>query len=497
MNALLRKLSQWSQWIEDNPPLRGVNWTSALELALRLINWAWAIAFARQSPALTKSLFNQIMRFIAEQSVYISRHLSAYSSANNHLIGEAAGLAVVGLCFPWLRHAAEWCDIGFRILEREIERQISTDGVPVEQATHYLAFVLDFNLIVWKLAQLNGFDPPRVWDERLGAACTFITHITDDAGHVPAIGDSDDAWVVQLDDRNEVNNFRALLATAAVLLKRSDLKACAYRWDEKSQWLLGEPGRLAFEALPVTSPELGSRLFAAGGYGVMRASGRVIVSDFGPLGYLSTAAHGHADALNLLVSVDGFPFIVDSGTYAYQEGDMWRGFFRSTAAHNTVVIDGQNQSEIQGTFLWGRKAKAHLLLWQPGSDVDILMAEHDGYAKFGIIHRRLVMFHKPDWLVVGDELLGRGRHQVEQFWHLPPSFKADVVNNRILITDSQHTWEMIVDNISPTSISILYGEKDPIQGWFSSRQYAHKIPAITIRIAVNKMLPARLATIFD
>ncbi len=486
---------QWQGWIEGNPPLRGINWTSSLELALRLINWSWALAFARRSPALTETLFTQIMQSVTEQTTYISRHLSAYSSANNHLIGEAAGLAVSGLCFPWLPGAAAWRDTGLKILERELEPQITADGVPAEQAISYLAFVLDFNLVVWRLAQLNGFDPPKIWHDRLGTACDFITHLMDEAGHLPAIGDSDDAWVVRLDDRCEVNNFRALVAAAAVILERPDLKACSQRWDEKSQWLLGESGRSAFAALPAIPCNLGSRLFEDGGYGVMRAAGRVIITDFGPLGYLSTAAHGHADALSLLISIADTPLLVDPGTYAYQEGGAWRDFFRSTAAHNTITVDGTDQSDMKGTFLWGQRAAPRLLNWQSAADEDLLIAEHDGYAKFGVTHRRVVIFHKPHWLIVGDELLGTGYHQISQFWHLHPEWQAAAKEDHISIYREGLTLGMKSMGIPSAITTIHQGESDPIQGWVSA-QYGFKEPAAVIKIAANLTLPARFITIF-
>ncbi len=486
---------QWQHWIEENPPLRGINWTSSLELAVRLINWSWALAFTRRSPTLTELLFNLIMQSVADQTAYIARHRSAYSSANNHLIGEAAGLAVSGLCYPWLPHAVEWRDAALKILERELEPQITPDGVPAEQAASYLAFVLDFNLLVWRLAQLNGFDAPKIWYDRLGAACDFISHIMDNAGNLPAIGDSDDAWVVRLDDRVEVNNFRAIMAAAAVILERPDLKACAGRWDEKSQWLLGESGRIYYAALPGVSCKLDSHLFEDGGYGVMRSPGRLIVTDFGSLGYLSTAAHGHADALSLLVNVDDTPLLVDPGTYAYQEGGSWRDFFRSTAAHNTLTVDGADQSEMKGTFLWGQKAAARLLDWRSAADVDLLIAEHDGYAKFGVTHKRVVIFHKPDWLIVGDELIGTGDHQITQFWHLHPEWQAEIEQDRIIISRSEVTLEMLLVNMPGAVTTRHQGELDPIQGWFSS-QYGFKEPAPVIQTTARLPLPARFTTIF-
>lgn len=489
--------SQLEDWIVTNPPYIGVNWTSSLELALRLINWAFTLAFIRQAPALREDLFALVMQSIITQADYISRHLSAYSSANNHLIGEAAGLAVIGLTFPWLPRARFWRDKGLSILTQEIEKQLFPDGVPCEQSTHYLAFVLDFNLLAWRLAELNGFSVPAVWYERLSAACDFIQHLMDEQGNMPAIGDGDDSWVVRLDDRAEANNYQSILATASVLLRRPDLKIGAGQWDEKSYWLLGEEGRGIFETLPRinVNEKIRSRAFRVGGYCVMRNSDRVIVFDCGPLGYLSTAAHGHADALSIIVSVRGKPLLVDPGTYAYHEGGQQRDYFRSTAAHNTVVVDGRNQSEMLGTFLWGRKAEARLLRWEPGTEYDLAVAEHNGYKRQGVIHRRTVFYYKPDWLIVIDDLLGKGEHILEQLWHLSPAYRFDSRPERCVAfieADDGLFPLFIIELPAGFRTKVYLGVKNPMQGWFS-RWYGQIEPAPVLSISACSTLPVRLS----
>ena len=165
--------AQLESWIDQNPPLIGVNWTSALELALRLINWSWVLAFLGDTPYLTPKLRYALADAIQQQGAYIERHRSAHSSANNHLIGEAAGLAITGIAFPWLPRAKQWRDTGLAILNEELPEQIYADGVPAEQATHYLAFVLDFYLFTWELAKRNGHQPPAIWQTRLAAAAPF------------------------------------------------------------------------------------------------------------------------------------------------------------------------------------------------------------------------------------------------------------------------------------------------------------------------------------
>ena len=492
---------QWASWMAANPVGWGVNWTSPLEMALRIINWSWALAYIRPSAALTAPLFADILQGVTTQANHIERYLSAYSSANNHLIGEAAGLAMAGLAFPWLPDAARWHERGLQIMATELSPQILPDGVPAEQAVHYLLFVLDFNLVVWQLAALNGVRVPSLWHEKLEAACDFLMHVMDNHGEVPHIGDSDDAWVVRLDDRPEANNFRSLLATGAAIFGRADFKAAAGKWDEKSQWLLDDEGFDAFQALPNHQTEIGSKVFAQGGYTAMRAAGRVLVFDHGPLGFLATAAHGHADALSLTLSVDGQPLLIDPGTFAYQEGGAWRTYLRSTAAHNTVLVNGTDQSEMQGTFLWGRKAHAKLVQWHSTPEFDRAVGEHDGYATQGVTHQRTVIFDKPDFIYVIDRLTsapsGAGSHVAtptfEQLWHFPAG--SDVQENagafRIAINGKNLTILQL--GAVEMDVSRYHGLESPIQGWMSAR-YGELVPAPVLGFVGKRQLPITIRT---
>ncbi len=498
--------NQFSTWIEQNPPLIGVNWTSALGNAIRVINWIWALQFIYQSPSLSEELFGRIISALVAQVAFISHHLSKYSSANNHLIGEAAGLAFVGLTMPWLHHAKSWQKQGMAILTEEIEKQIYPDGVMAEQAINYLAFDLDFYLLVWQTAVQQNLPIPAIWQERLEAACNFIGHIMDESGGVPAIGDSDDGRVLALDDHPKANRFQSILATAAVLLKRPDFKALAGELDEKSYWLLGESGRITFESLAKKPPQLNSRAFKDGGYYVMRQGNRHLLFDCGPLGYLSLAAHGHADTLSLLLTIGGQPILVDPGTYAYREEGDWRRFFRGTSAHNTIVIDSFDQSEMQGDFLWGRQAKTRILNWQTNDKFDLCTAEHDGYLPLKVTHRRSILFYKPDWILVKDFLDGEGSHQIEQNWHFPKQAQVVKMAEHIMSNASiSKIFEVkgnkrviqILTNYIPTLMdNVLEGQTNPIQGWIS-KQYGHKVPAPVLSVAGNCKLPLNITSLFN
>ncbi len=486
--------AQLESWIMQNPPLMGVNWTSSLELAIRMINWTWVLSFLSKSPSLTGNHLEMITRSIIDQTSYIYRHISAYSSANNHLIGEAAGLAVVGMAFPWLPDAQEWRQRGFFILESELEKQIYPDGTPAEQATSYLAFILDFNLLVWRLAALNGYSVPEIWYERLNAACSFIISLADGRGNISSIGDSDDGWVVRLDDRPNVDNYHSILASAAAILGRSDFKTDFTRWDEKSYWILNTQGYDEFCGLVSEKKCLpSSRIFRNGGYCIMKTEQLLLAFDCGPLGFLSTAAHGHADALSIWLSVNGIPLLIDAGTYAYQEGREWRDYFRGTSAHNTIRIGKRDQSEILGTFLWGKRARAKLLRWESNQRFDLAVAEHDGYKNFGIIHRRAVMFIKPNVIVVEDYLSGTSKYLVEQLWHFPKKSKLEIQNELVRIELNENRYWIWIDQQNrDLDTRIISGQESPPQGWISKR-YGSIHPAPVLSYLGELLLPARIS----
>ena len=317
----------------------------------------------------------------------------------------------------------------------------------------------------------------------------------DKHGLIPEIGDSDDAWVVRLDDDPKVNNFRSIVTTAATLLQDPTLKRPDTEWDEKSYWLLGEEGRASFTRLQPAALQSSPVAFTEGGYHVMRTANCLVTFDTGPLGYLSTAAHGHADALSITLSANGIPLLIDPGTYGYQEGGEWRQFLRSTAAHNTVVVDNRDQSEMQGTFLWGRKATCHLLEEYLSDDFAIIVAEHDGYRNEGIVHRRTLIYDKPDCLFVIDELNGTGSHQFEQLWHLPVDATLLPLADHTLITVAQQQ-AMIVplyQDEYPLHRKVYYGQREPMQGWVS-HHYGHIASAPVLSLGGESTLSTKLFT---
>jgi hypothetical protein len=478
---------QLVSWIDQNPPGYGVNWTSALEAALRIINWCWAIAFLRPTAAFQQDQFIKLSQSVYQQAAYIFRHFSKYSSANNHLVGEAAGLVFAGFCFPWFDQATLWQKTGLRILQEQLPLQLLPDGVSAEQSINYLIFFLDFNLLAWRLANINHIAPPETLLQRLTQTASFIQTIMRPNGTFPTIGDSDDAHVVRLDESGDAHRLQSVLAS---ILLEIDKQAVLPRKDEKTFWLFG-PSSLQNKIKPTPSPP--STLFPNGGYAVLRHESTLMTFDFGPLGYLSTAAHGHADALSITLSVANQPILIDPNTYAYQEGYEWRDYFRSTAAHNTIRVDSLDQSNIQGPFLWGKQAKAKLVKWDSQSMIDRVAASHDGYADLDVTHKRIIHFHKPNKFVVTDCLEGTKQHYIELFWHFAETLSLERDGQKVNLTNPNVAATLIVSKHKDLIIELYNGSTDPILGWTSS-SYGHKNPTNVLRYCGYVNLPLTITT---
>lgn len=464
--------TQILNWIKENPYMRGVNWESSLEVGIRLISWSWVWKFLGE---MDEEFKLQWLKSIYKHCYFIEKNFSRFSSANNHLIGEAAGLFVASTVWPYWKESKRWQDKSFKVLVEEMEKQNYKDGVNKEQAISYQQFVLDFFILSGLLGEKNGVKFPAEYWNCLERMLVLVASIMDKDGNMPNIGDADDGYAVKLSEDERFNPFQSLLATGAVIFKRGDFKNKAGTFDEKSFWLLGFDGLEKFESLQKKEFEVQKR-FDDGGYYVLSANEYgadeiKAVFDCGPLGYLSLAAHGHADALSFVLSVSGKEIIIDPGTYAYHTQKKWREYFKGTSAHNTIRIDRKNQSLSGGNFMWLKKARAKALKWDSNVEMDIVAGEHDGYNRLNdpVVHRREIMFDKQEQsFKITDNVLAGKRHFLEQYFHFSKDCKVTQEgSNEWEIDKGEVRVNMKIDE--KLNSEVFSGNENPILGWESKR----------------------------
>ena len=194
------------------------------------------------------------------------------------------------------------------------------------------------------------------------------------------------------------------------------------------------------------------------------------------------AAHGHADALSFTLSVGGQEFLVDPGTFAYHTEGDWRAYFRGTAAHNTLRVDGRDQSESGGNFMWLRKARAACSLWHSTPGEDVFEGAHDGYQALAdpVTHRRRIALDKGARRVTIDDTLEMaGEHEVEVFFHCHEDAIVRAVPGGFEIARGAHSVRLTLPDAAGGQACVLQGSIAPIAGWVS-RRFDHKQPAPTL-----------------
>ena len=358
-------LEQLESWLDACPFGRGMNWRSTLELGIRLINWVWALDLVREAGLPEEPLRSRVLASVHQHVWEIAGRYSGGSSANNHLVGEAAGVFVATAYFPGLDPLGRIHDESREILAREILRQSHPDGGTREQAIGYQVFVLQFYLVVDAVSRAMGRPMPASFSARLELMLEFVRGLTE-GGPLPPFGDADDGLVLDLGAHRPP--WPAWLAVGAVRFDRADFARRAEAGPRRLAgcWAAGRRSASRPCGGRAPLPELASRAYPESGYYLLQAGGAErhgvsVVFDCGELGFGSIAAHGHADALSFTLRAFGQDVLVDPGTYDYFSYPEWRRYFRSTRAHNTVEVDGLDQSTMVGPFLWGQRAQARCL----------------------------------------------------------------------------------------------------------------------------------------
>ena len=471
-------------WLQANPYLTGVHWTSSLELAERVISWSLLYPRIASEVAADVEFRERWLISIYLHLARIDVRLSLYSSANNHLIGELVGLYVAASCFDFWPDCKAWRARARQLLEREIRVQVGEDGVNREQAMSYHLFTLELFLLAYCIGRKTGDAFSEEYAQRLRKMTAFVDALATPGGDLPWYGDLDDARGFLFSESESA--LEVTLQLAGLLFGESAWLRFTKTPTTAAKALvpdLIEPSSMSKgRSEPSTTPGL----FPDAGLACVRThDGNIrLLMDFGPLGFTSTAAHGHADALSVWLAIGDEYFLVDAGTYAYHSQPDWRTFFRGTAAHNTARVDGLDQSVIAGRFLWSLKAASRLVQFKERSDRVTIEAEHDGYQRLPnpVTHRRTVdLCRATGGIDIVDSFLGTGRHEVELFFHLhqdaeviaPAEYEIQALwrGRRIVFRspDRHARWE------------IFRGAVDPKLGW-RSQKFSQKQPIPTLRV---------------
>ncbi|MDG4864646.1 alginate lyase family protein [Streptomyces sp. T-3] len=470
-------------WWAANAPLRGVHWTSGIELGIRLLSWVWIRRLLDGWPG-AAGLFegNPVaLNQIWHHQRWLAAFPSRGSSANNHVIAEAAGQLAAACAFDWFPSSERWRAGALRSLEQQLRSNTFGSGLNRELATEYHGLVLELGLAA--VAEADAADLPVPASVRLVLLrmTDALAAVVDNRLRPPRQGDADDGHGLIVDGPG-TDRWASLLATGNAVFGRLDWWPEVTGTDVRTPLLaaLIRPYANKGTAPAVTRPASRPDHFADAGLTILRGGEIWCRCDGGPHGFLSIAAHAHADALSVEVRHDGVDVLADPGTYCYHGQPAWRQYFRSTLGHNTLQLDGGDQSVSGGPFLWTRHARSRVLVADTTNEgVARWSAEHDGY-QHSVHRRRVELTTSAKELRVVDEVRGP-RRAARLAFHLGPAITADLVGNRAVLTWTRDGEDRSAVLELPGQLRwrAHRGESDPPLGWYSAG-FGRKEPTTTL-----------------
>jgi hypothetical protein len=417
----------------------------------RIQNWIFAHYYfvTLNAGAVAPAFYRKFLHSLHEQVCFLLRHLTA---ARNHRTLELYAIFLAAVVFPEFNDADEWRTFAQDELLKNMQADLLSDGVQCELSTDYHHLVLRNYLQVRQLAALNKIAMPAEMDALIQRALEFAKYVHKPDGFIPSLSDGDS------------RNFLPLLAQGYELFGDEELRYVA------SQGQTGTP------------PAQRSKAFPASGYYILRSGWgvreryedeRYLVFDCGPLG---AGNHGHLDCLNFEMAAFGASLIVDPGRYTYDEaGDKnWRVWFRGTSAHNTVVIDGRNQTRYEF-----HKRKFKIKGDAPDHELQTFVSR-DGFDflhgvarshEYPVRHERKIFFVRGEYWIVSDVLSAAEPHEYDLRFHL-----SEAAFGQTTMEHTNHTRLIAAPNL------LLVQASEPnitaeIEDGFISRTYGVKLPA--------------------
>jgi hypothetical protein len=485
-NCLEKFYSVLDSWFKSNPPKKGINWTSSLELAIRSIAWIWAYHLLNIRTRFPDHLLSVFITYLFIQAEHIEHNLSTYFSPNTHLTGEALGLFYTGLFLRGCKASKRWIKTGKEILLKQLSRQVLPDGGYMERSIWYHRYTLEIYLHFYLLAKQNDIYLPDDVEAGIERLAEFLMYCSRPDRSFPLIGDDDGGRLILLDCLKG-NDLRGLFSTLAVVFKRGDFKHFSQGYKEETFWLLGPESKQAYDRIEVHEPLTTSRGFKDTGYFFLRSDwsedANYMAFDCGPHGGLNSG-HAHADLLSFQIVSGKQPIIVDPGTYAYT--GEYRDYFRGSDSHSIIKIDGFYPAITCAPFHWKLTPEHELIEWISDNKYDYVSGcmKGDGNCK----HVREVFFIKPDIFFIINTLKGNDKHEVEIRFPLYGR-EWKIVDKKCILNSAQKSC----------SIECVGAEElDPqlVDSWISLC-YGHKMPSYTLLFKGVVSLPVKVSFLID
>lgn len=424
-------VDQVDSFLSGNAPYRGVNWNCTMDVAIRASQLLASEGFLRGEG--TPAFWGRFLTSLLSHARFIRENLEDGPVRGNHYLADLAGLYLCALGLPEFSESTAWREFSRATLEEEMQRQVRADGFDFEASTSYHAFATEMFLFPALLGAEKRDPFPNSYLRRLEAMLEAVAALIRPDGTLPQIGDNDDGrFLIFSQYHRPRRDWRPLLALGAYLYRRAEwLRLSGDAWVE-GVWTVGEPFLRWADTLrsPLSLPPFASRAFPQAGVYQLAAGSIQMVVDAGDVGQGDNGGHAHNDTLAFDLHAFGKEVLPDRGTGTYTPSLSLRNRFRSTLAHNSIQVDGEEINPFpEEAFRLIPADRPRTLRWRAGRHYTYLSAEHRGYHRLPapLVHRRrFLLNHREGSFTLEDHLEGKGRHRFQASFHLPPGWDAQL-----------------------------------------------------------------------
>lgn len=441
----------WDNWIRNNPVAESVTWTHPFEVAARLQNWMWAFFLVVYADKISDSVARKFLLAMYEHATYIYSNLE-YHWPNNHLLLEAKALLEFSVLFPEFDPKRKFLQRSSDVFRKQVNIQVLSDGCHSELCSLYHRIVHGELYEILLLGKKNSIPLPNDYEDKIGKMEQFSRALMRRDGSMPLLSDSaDDDNYIRFDP---------------VSLEKIDL----------NYWILPcRPDVQPIETAKADEPTL--RIFNEGGYAFISDEYSKqeihITFDFGEFSKNPAPDHSHCDCLSFELYGAGRPLIVDPGVYySTRAAFRWRQYFRGTSAHNTVMVDNHEQSQLWRLSDVKSTARCRLVEHRSNNGCATVKAECYPYwsGKSGIKHIRTLAYRSNGRVTVADHIAGEGRHSIKWFFHFGPGITVVSESARRLSCYDENGLKVLslwVDGRGLPTSSLVKGRSEPPMGWVS------------------------------
>lgn len=456
-------VAQIRNWIEENPYAYSINWSCAMDVAIRAVNWIYALNMIISSDTVDDKFCRQITGSLLEHIHFIYQNLEKGAPySGNHYASNLSGLVVLGLLFRDDKPIKSYFDFGRAELFREIRNEVLPTGVHYEKSISYHRLMTELFAYPVILLQKNGYDIPPDIRYRIQSMFDFIRAYTKPDGSAPLVGDNDDGRLLPF-VKHAFNQHAHLLSVSALMFGNTNYESGA---TADAFFLLPERYPLSVSVPPESYPS-GSKIFPDAGFAVLKNESFYIFFNNSGIGmyYMELnkkiiGTHNHADLLSFDLSYGKCNVFTDAGAYVYTSSLKAHNEFRSTAKHNTINIDGCDQYHVEQENFWaysGFKAPTYLEHSQ-GKDCQRISGEYRWTLPGDTVqHKRTLELHN-NRVVLADEISATGEHLFQSCFMLDAGIKVESVETKVIkLFNEQHNQRINLEIQTDYAVTIRTG----------------------------------------